>query len=220
MALIRHAIVHEPLTNAELERWRQVATSVAADAMNRSQAMVGAIKPLKPGLMLCGQARTVQAMVGDNGPLHAAVSLARKGEVLVVDACGCEDTAVWGEILTTPAIARGIAGVVLDGASRDAARIRELGFPVFCRAVVPRGPHKGFGGVIDGPISAGGVPVSPGDLVLGDDDGVVVVPRSRIAEAAAAVATVLAKEKQLSDGIASGRSTTELLGIAVPPPQS
>src|SRR5262245_13882233 len=103
MALTRHALLHDPLSEHELARWSGVPSSIAADAMNRSQAMSGAIKPIKPGLRLCGEARTVQAMVGDNSPIHAAVALARRGEVLVVDACACEDTAVWGEIITISA---------------------------------------------------------------------------------------------------------------------
>jgi len=123
---------------------------------------------------------------------------------------------VWGDILTTAAIGRGIAGIVLDGATRDVARIRELGFPVFCRAIVPRGPHKGFGGVIDGPVAVGGVPVNPGDLVLGDDDGVTVVPLARLATVRAALDAIVEKERQLLAGVAAGRSTAQLLGIAQP----
>ena len=216
MPVTRHAAAFRTLSAAELTAWRGTPTATASDAMDRSQAMSGAIKPVKPGLQLCGQARTIQAMVGDNSALHLAVSLARPGEVLAIDAGGHEDTAVWGDILTSAAMARGIAGVVIDGATRDVARIRELGFPVFCRAVVPRGPHKGFGGVIDGPVAVGGVPVGPGDLVLGDDDGVTVVPLARLAAVRAALDAIVDKERQLLAGIAAGRSTAQLLGIAPP----
>ena len=216
MPVTRHPVTFRTLSAAELTQWRGPPTATASDAMDRSQAMCAAIKPVRPGLVLCGQARTVQAMVGDNSALHLAVSLARPGEVVVVDAAGHEDTAVWGDILTSAAIARGLAGVVIDGATRDVARIRELGFPAFCRAVVPRGPHKGFGGVIDGPVAVGGVPVGPGDLVLGDDDGVTVVPLSRLASVRAAIDAIVEKERQLLAGVAAGRSTAQLLGI-VPP---
>ena len=216
MPVTRQPATFRTLSAAELTQWRGTATATASDAMERSQAMVGAIKPVRPGLKLCGQARTVQAMVGDNSALHLAVSLARPGEVVVVDAGGHEDNAVWGDILTSAAIARGIAAVVIDGATRDVARIRELGFPVFCRAIVPRGPHKGFGGVIDGPVAVGGVPVGPGELVLGDDDGITVVPLARLAAVRAAIDTIVEKERQLLAGVAAGRSTAQLLGI-VPP---
>jgi len=118
-------------------------------------------------------------MVGDNGISHIATALLRPREVLVIDAGGYEDVAVWGGIATRSAIARGAAGIVIDGAVRDVAEIRELGFPCYARTAVPRGPHKGWGGVIDGPISCGGCPVAPGDIVLGDDDGIVIVPLAR-----------------------------------------
>ena len=119
-------------------------------------------------------------MAGDNGIIHAAIPHARPGEILVVNGMGVEDVAIWGEVMTHAAQKQGIAGIVLDGAVRDVAEMREMGFPVFCRAVVPRGPHKGFGGTIDGAISCGGVAVSPGDLVIGDDDGVAVVPLAEV----------------------------------------
>nr|WP_300499353.1 pseudouridine synthase [uncultured Rhodococcus sp.] len=145
--------------------------------MNRTYSMAAAIKPLKPGTVLAGQARTVTSMVGDNGISHAALALVNRGEVLVIDAGGYEDVAVWGAIMTHAAIARDIAGVVIDGAVRDAAEIRELGFSCYARANVPSGPHKGFGGIIDGPISCAGCPVKPGDIVIGDDDGIAVVDK-------------------------------------------
>lgn len=121
-------------------------------------------------------------MVGDNGAAHAAIGMMEAGEVLVMDARGHTETAVWGGIMTRAAMQQGIAGLVLDGALRDAAEIRELGFPAFAAGVCPAGPSKGFGGVIDGPISCGGCPVKPGDIVLADDDGVAVVPLERQAE--------------------------------------
>lgn len=121
-------------------------------------------------------------MVGDNGAAHAAIGLVEVGDVLVVDARGHMETAVWGGIMTRAAMQRGIAGLVLDGALRDAAEIRELNFPTFTAGICPAGPSKGFGGIIDGTISCGGCPVSPGDIVLGDDDGVAVIPLERQAE--------------------------------------
>jgi len=112
MPVTRHPATFRTLSAAELTTWRGTATATASDAMDRSQAMSGAIKPIKPGLSLCGQARTIQAMVGDNSALHLAVSLARPGKILAIDAGGHEDTAVWGDILTTAAIGRGIGRLV------------------------------------------------------------------------------------------------------------
>jgi regulator of RNase E activity RraA len=181
--------------------------------MNRTQYMAAAIKPVRSGTTLAGQARTATSMVGDNGVSHVATSLLRPGEVLVIDARGCEDVAVWGGVATRAAMARGAAGVVIDGALRDAAEIRELGFPCFARAVIPGGPHKGFGGVIDGPIACAGCPVKPGDIVLGDDDGVAVVPLERQAELIEACQAKLGQEKNWLAAIEEGRSMADVLGL-------
>jgi regulator of RNase E activity RraA len=172
MALRRHEVTFETLSRDILDGFNGLAASQVGDAMNREQIMAAAIKPIAVGTRICGQARTVNAMAGDNGIIHAAIPYARPGEILVVNGMGVEDVAIWGEVMTHAAQKQGIAGIVLDGAVRDVAEMREMGFPVFCRAVVPRGPHKGFGGTIDGAISCAGVAVSPGDLVIGDDDGV------------------------------------------------
>jgi regulator of RNase E activity RraA len=118
--------------------------------------------------------------------------------------------------MTHAALKQGIAGIVLDGAMRDVAEIRELGFAVFCRAIVPRGPHKGFGGTIDGTISCGGVAVSPGDLVIGDDDGVAVIPLSEVTAVQAAASAALERETIWLDEIAKGKTTRELLGLPEP----
>ncbi len=216
MTLQRHRIRFERLPAERLAAWRDIATAVISDCLNRGRAMAAAIKPLAPGTRLLGQARTVAGMVGDNAAAHAAIGLARPGEVLVIDARGHEGAAVWGGIMTRAALARGIAGAVIDGAVRDVAEIRASGFPCFARAAVPAGPHKGFGGVIDGPISCGGCPVRPGDLVIGDDDGVVVVPLEREAALREAVARQIEREKALEDGIAEGTLPAEQMGIAAP----
>jgi len=216
MTLQRHRRRFESLPAERLDAWRGRPPAVISDCLNRGRTMAAAIKPLAPGTRLLGQARTVAGMVGDNSAAHAAIAIARPGEVLVIDARGYEDAAVWGGIMTRAAIARGLAGVVVDGAVRDVAEIRASGFPCFARAAVPAGPHKGFGGVIDGPVSCGGCPVRPGDLIVGDDDGIVVVPLEREAAVLEAVARQMAREKALEDGIAEGVLPAEQMGIATP----
>lgn len=161
---------------ATLDLWRRVPAAVASDCMNRTQVMHSSVKPVAPDMRLAGQARTVVTMVGDSGPICELTASARPGEIIVVDAGGVEDIAVWGGMMTEEAHARKIGGAVVWGAIRDVRDIRDIGFNMFTRAVIPRGPHHGFGGIVDGPISAGGVPVRPGDVVLGDEDGVTVVP--------------------------------------------
>ena len=189
MPLQRHAVEFETLAPETLAAWREIPPAIVSDCMNRTHAMAAAIKPVKPGLRLTGQARTVTGMAGDNGPAHAAIAMANA------------------------AIKRGLKGAVIDGACRDVAEIRELDFACFARAHVPSGPHKGFGGIIDGAISCAGCPVSPGDLVLGDDDGVAVVPLAWADDMLAASQEKLSQEQDTLKQIAAGKTTVELLGI-------
>ncbi len=216
MALQRHRVDFEVLSPETLALWRKIPPAVAGDCMNRTQCMAGAIKPVGAGMALVGQARTVQSMVGDNSISHAAMALTRPGEVLVIAAGGVPDVAVWGGVATRAAIARGIAGVVIDGAVRDLPELRELGLPVYARAVVPAGPHKGFGGIIDGAIACAGCPVKPGDVVLGDDDGVVVVPLARQAALLAAGQAKLEAEERWLEAIAAGKMMADVLGLPEP----
>ena len=216
MPIQRHEIDFATLPGDVLEQWRALPPAVVSDCMNRTQVMAGAIKPVGDGMRLVGQARTVTCMVGDNSAIHTALAMVRRGEVLVVDAGGYEDTAIWGGIMTRAALRRGIAGLVVDGAVRDVAEIREFGFPCFARAVVPAGPHKGFGGIIDGPISCAGCPVRPGDLVLGDDDGVCVVPLERAEATLAASLDKIAQEEKTNANTAAGGLPIDTMGLAEP----
>lgn len=213
MPVQRIPATFETLPPEDLAAWRGIPPAIASDCMNRSNFMAAAIKPLKPGTNLAGQARTVTSMVGDNGVSHIATALLRPGEILVIDAGGYEDIAVWGGVATRAAMRRGAAGVVIDGAVRDAAEIRELNFPCYARAVVPGGPHKGFGGTIDGPIACAGCPVMPGDIVLGDDDGIAVVPLARRGEILAACQAKLEQERDWLARIETGETMAEILGL-------
>lgn len=182
MAVQKFNTKFERLSAEDLAKWQKIPPAIASDCMNRCYAMAAKISPLAPGMTVCGQARTVTGMVGDNGASHAAIAMAEPGEVLVIDARGHVETAIWGGIMTRAAIQQKLGGVVIDGAVRDASEIREMGFATFAAGICPAGPSKGFGGIIDGVIACAGCPVKPGDIVLGDDDGVVVVPLERQAE--------------------------------------
>jgi 4-hydroxy-4-methyl-2-oxoglutarate aldolase len=197
----------------DLAAWRAVPVAVAGDELNRTQIMSAAIKPVAPGMGFAGLALTVGIMVGDNAPMHYALADAWPGAVMVVDAQGYEDTAVWGGIMHHAAERRGLGAVVFDGAMRDVAELRESRLPAFCRAIVPAGPHKGFGGVINGPIQCAGVPVNPGDLVLGDDDGVIVIRPDQMDGLMARCRARMAMEEEVMAGIDAGKTTVELLGL-------
>ena len=156
MPLYRHDARFRRLTDAALADWAAIPPAIASDCMNRSQSMAARIKPMAPGTRLTGQARTVSCMVGDNSAVHAALRLIGPGDVLVIAAGGYTETALWGGMLTQVALSRGAMGVVIDGSVRDICEIREAGFPCFAAAAVPAGPHKGFGGTIDGAFLKGG----------------------------------------------------------------
>ncbi|MDR0253613.1 MAG: RraA family protein, partial [Brucellaceae bacterium] len=158
-------------------------------------------------------ARTVTAMAGDCGSICELIGIAEAGEIIVVDAGGVDDTAVWGGIMTAEAAHRKLGGAVVFGAIRDVEEVRQLQFNMFCKAVVPRGPHHGFGGIIDGAISMAGAVVHPGDIVLGNDDGVVIVPLERAEGILAAAQEHLAKEKAWLDGIRNGRTIQQMFNM-------
>ena len=216
MALQRRIASFHELSDPELAAWRKIPPAVASDCMNRTQVMHARIKPLVPGQSICGQARTVVTMAGDCLALCEAISLAKPGEVIVVDAGAVADVAVWGGIMTFEACMRKIGAVVIDGAVRDVADIRASGLVMFCSAAVPRGPHQGFGGIIDDRISVAGVPVAPGDIILGNDDGVVVVPLSDAPTVLAAAEAHLVKEEKWLAALRSGRTIKELFAMPEP----
>jgi RraA family protein len=176
MAYLKAAVNFPALADDLIARWRTIPTATISDLQNRGNAMAGAIKPIDRGMRICGQARTVKCMHADNSMVHYMCSTARPGEVLVVDSGGLIDVAIWGGYTSREAKLRGLGGMVVDGAVRDVSELSEVGFPVFAKGYVPRGPHKAFGGTVDIPVNCGGVVVRPGDLIVGDDDGVAIVP--------------------------------------------
>lgn len=162
-----------------VEGLRVFETPAISDLMNRLYSMVPQIKPVTdPSLRVCGPACTVKVFPGDNLMVHKSLDVAEPGDVVVVDTSSSSLTAVLGDLVSTKARHRGIQGFVVDGLVRDLPAIQDLGdFPVFARGITPIGPlHRGPG-ELNYPISAGGIVVNPGDIVVGDPNGVVVVPR-------------------------------------------
>lgn len=213
------AIIFNPAPEAripadQLAAWAAIPSAVVSDDLDRSGAMGAAMAPLASGMNFAGQALTVRTMAGDNGPLHHAVTLAWPGCVLVIDARSHLDTAVWGGVLTAAAMARGVSAVVVDGAVRDAAELRQSGMAVFALGISPCGPQKGEHGAINVPIACAGMPVAPGDLVVGDDDGITVVRPDQMGGLLEKCRARLAKEDDMVKQIAAGTTTVELLGLA------
>jgi regulator of RNase E activity RraA len=155
--------------------------AILADVAGRRGTLDGRIAPLSPAMKLAGPAFTVEVRPGDNLMIHAAMAMAKPGDILVVDGKGDTTCALMGAIMINACKVLGLGGVVLDAAVRDTEELRELGFPVFSAGANPNGPTKLVPGRINWPISAGGVAIRPGDLVVGDADGVVVVEREKAA---------------------------------------
>jgi 4-hydroxy-4-methyl-2-oxoglutarate aldolase len=182
------------------------------EAGGRIGVMPSSIKPVAPGARVCGPAVTVHSPGGDNLWLHRAIYVARPGYVLVVHVSDAHDFGYWGEIMSTAAQVRGLAGLVIDGGVRDGAILAGVGLPVFARGLCIRGTGKDFGarGWINHPTLFGDLTVHPGDLIVGDTDGVVAIPRERAAEVVAAGHLRQAKEASILERLRGGERTLEV----------
>ena len=196
-----------------LGRYKSMQAATLHEAMGKRGAMQHDIRPAWPGSFVVGSALTVFSRPGDNLMLHKAVSMAQPSDILVVTCGGFQEAGIWGEIITVAAKERGIVGIVTDGTIRDTMPIRDLDFPMFSRGMSMKGTTKMTPGTINNPITVCGVTVNPGDIVLGDNDGVVVVP---LEEAEAVLAAAIAKERVEADwmkSIRAGAITMDLLGF-------
>ena len=204
--------LYKKFTEQELiEAFKRVSTPNIADAMHKQGAMKG-IKPITPGVKMIGRAVTVRTYPGDWSKAVQAIDVAEPGSVIVIDACGAEE-AVWGELASWSCVIKGIAGVVIDGAIRDVDVIRELKFPAFAKYINPRaGEPKGLG-EINVEITCGGVKVRPGDWVIGDDNGVVVVPQEIAVEIANRAIDVMEKENRIREEIRRGSTLSKVLEL-------
>ena len=177
------------------------------------RAMRARIHAVWPGAAVVGEAVPVRCTPGDNLALHVAAATADPGTVLVVAIAGQPELGHWGEVLTTGAQARGIAGLVIDGGVRDVAALERLGFPVFATGLALKGAQKVAEGSVGQPVVVGEVVVEAGDVVVADGDGVTVVPGAALAEVLAAGEAREAKEAAMFEQLRSGRTTLELLGL-------
>jgi len=188
-------------------------SSAVSDAMGRDRrAMDAGIEPIAGDTQLVGTALTVKASPGDNLIIHKAISMAEPGDVLVIDGDGYVGTAYLGELMCTSCQANGLAGIVIDGAIRDRAEIAAMRFPVYARGVHPQGPLKKDPGSINVSISCGGIPVEPGDIVVGDGDGVTVVPQAEAAEVAERAQAKVDSEAEARARLEDGATAYEISG--------
>jgi len=216
MTILRHPIDFEPITETQRRALGALDTTLLSDAMDGRQT-VAALRPVKAGLKLVGQARTVFCP-GSVRPAVCAIAIARPGEVLAIDGGGGQAHASLGGIMALDAKAHGLAGCVVDGAVRDIAELRENGLAIFSRGVTPHGAGRDPRGEIDGPILLAGARVLPGDVVVGDDDGVVVIPRTEVDAVIARAEAKRATEAGWIAAIQSGKALAEVHGFTIPEP--
>jgi len=178
-----------------------------------ADAMSPRVRAAWPGARLAAPAFTVHCPAGDNLAIHVGVVTAPAGSALVVQVDGTPDRGYWGEVLTTAAEARGLAGIVIDGGVRDVDALRHHGFPVFSSCIALRGAVKETGGAVGGPVGVGDVAVRTGDWVVGDADGVVVVPSGTLDDVLAAGRARAEKEDGMFARLRDGATTIDLLGL-------
>lgn len=197
----------------QLKQLRDLGAATVYEAQGAKGALDSGLKPIDPTVRLAGPALTVDCRPADNLMLHYAVQKARPGDVLVVDAKGFLEAGPWGDVLTIQAMKVGIAGLVINGCVRDANLIIGLGFPVFCRGLSIKGTAKNQPGKINVPVTIGDVLIHPGDIIVGDRDGLVVVPQDGVASAIASSVAREEKEDQQRKAIEEGVFTADLLGL-------
>ncbi len=190
--------------SALIEAFKRAPTSIISDNLARLPGAVG-LRPFHRGGQLAGVAYTVRTRAGDNLAIHKALEFVGPGDVIVVDGDGDETRALVGEIMLNIAQYRGAAGYVIDGAIRDAGVLALSDFPVFARAAIHRGPYKNGPGEINVPVNIGGLVIAPGDIVVGDDDGVVAFSQAVAPDLLEAVHAQMAREADTITAIREGR---------------
>ncbi len=193
-----------------MERFQRLPLGNICDANGKRGSMDPAIRPVDHSLHMVGRAYTVRCHPGDNLAIHKAIAEAPDGSVLVIDAGGHTGGGHIGEIMCFACMQRGIRGLVIDGTCRDADDIQALGFPVFSRGFNPGGTVKETVGQTEIPIVCGGVPVRPGDLVVGNRDGVVVVAKENIEAVLEGAEAIARKEVRVLEELKQGRTTAEI----------
>ena len=197
-----------------LSTLKELSTPTVCEILGKQSNMDSEIKALWPNIKLVGTAITVLCHVGDNLTLHKAIEISQAGDVLVVNAGGYKEAGgMWGEIMSLAAQKKGVEGLVIDGAVRDVKHIREMRFPVFSRAISPGSTTKKTFGQINKSITCGGIQINPGDFIIGDDDGVVVIPKEKVQEVIAKGIEREEKEKGVRKLIEQGKTTMEIFGF-------
>jgi RraA family protein len=185
-------------------RFRDLPVANVSDVMSRMTAAGPRLRPMHGGGVMAGPAFTVKSRPGDNLMVHKALAIAAPGDVIVVDAGGDLTNAIIGELMLAQMVRRGLGGIVINGAIRDSAAIKAQDFPVYAAGVTHRGPYKDGPGEINVPIAIDGMVIEPGDLVLGDEDGLLCVPFAEVETVHEAATKKAAAEARQMANIVAG----------------
>jgi 4-hydroxy-4-methyl-2-oxoglutarate aldolase len=191
----------------------ELGAATVHEAQGRTGVMLPYMRPMYPDARVSGAAVTVLCHPGDNLMIHAAVEVCKPGDVLVVVTTSESTDGMFGDLLGTSCQAHGVVGLVIDAGVRDTAELAAMKFPVWSKAVSPQGTVKASPGSVNVPVVCAGVIVNPGDVILGDADGVVVVPRAAAAEVAKAGQQRVAKEEKTRERLAKGELGIEFYGL-------
>jgi 4-hydroxy-4-methyl-2-oxoglutarate aldolase len=190
----------------------QFSTATLHEALGKIGNLPSAIKPISPKMKVCGPAFTVKTMPCDNMLLHRAYAYAKKGDVLVVNCSNFYEAGYWGDLMSLGAMTKGIAGLVIDACVRDADDIEAMGFPVFSRGLCIKGTGNHGEGTLNEPIVMGEMIVYPNDIIVGDRDGVVVIPQNRIEEAIEKAHARELKEENVRKELRKGLNSLQIYG--------
>ncbi|PZE21219.1 4-carboxy-4-hydroxy-2-oxoadipate aldolase/oxaloacetate decarboxylase [Paenibacillus xerothermodurans] len=194
-------------------RFKEHDTSTVYEAQGKIGLLSAQLKPISANSKICGPAVTVICPAGDNLMIHAAIEVCKPGDVLVITTLGESISGMIGELIVLALMKKGVQGVVIDAGVRDVARLRGMGFPVWSKAVYPEGTTKSRGGWVNAPAICGGVQVMPGDLIVADDDGVVVVAQEDISTTLESAVQRVRKEKQTKEKIGRGEISLDFYGL-------
>ena len=188
------------------------STATIHEALGKVGNLPSEIKPIARGMKVCGPAYTVQTIACDNKIIHRAYANAASGDVLVVHCSDYYEAGYWGDLMSLGAKTKGLAGVVIDACVRDADDIEAMNFPVFSRGLCIRGTSSLEGGTLNKSIVIGGVTINPGDIIVGDRDGVVVVPKELLAETIEKAKAREIREESIREQLRQGRTSIEIYG--------
>ena len=195
-----------------IKKLSQFSTATIHEALGRYGNLPSAIKPISPKMKICGPAYTVKTMPRDNVLLHRAYAYAQAGDVIVANCSGFYEAGYWGDLMSLGAKTKGIVGLVIDGCVRDADDIEAIGFPVFSRGLCILGTSNHGDGTLNEPIIMGDWLVNPGDIIVGDRDGVVVVPQNRVEEAIEKAILREEKEENVKIELRKGLNSLQIYG--------